>query len=267
MDRSDHTDKIEMLEDTVEDEDATVVFQKSTLLNESEKTASRVAHLGAKTQTTISQDHKQYVQTHDEELIRLGETIHHLREDRENLLNRIAQIEANKDEKKYDFLNLQALLDEKKIELTVVRKRIESQNDELKTKLDMSLDRRAFLEKQNKNFALEIEKLSKQKRFDMSRIHQRERELEEKLEMLRKDAEIQLRNRDQKILELKRRIDSLEFDIETSRAKEVNSVTEQLGLEEKMDSVMKTLRNAIGQLEDDQSEFEKQQLIKKNLKL
>lgn len=248
------------------DEDATVVFSASSSSMNNEKTATRVNHLGAKTQTTIIQDHKDYVQTHDEELIRLGETIHHLREDRESLLKRIAEIEANKDEQKYDFLNLQALLDEKKIELTVVKKRIESQNEELKTKLDISLDRRAFLEKQNKNFALEIEKLSKQKRMDTSRIHQRERELEEKLEMLRKDAEIQLRNRDQKILELKRRIDSLEFDIETSRAKEMSSVTEQMGLEEKMEGVMKTLRSAIGQLEDDQSEFEKKQTLRKNLK-
>lgn len=267
----------EQIEDEVEDlssnfdEDMTQIFTPD-LDTKEELNTSRVSHVGAETKTTIesktsAQEHRSYVQSHDDELVRLGETINSLRSDREALLDKISKIENRDSQEKEDLLNLKAQLDEKSIELVVVKKRLEKKSEELQVQLDISFDKRAFLEKKNQNFALEIERLSKDKRLDNSRVHQRERELEEKLEMLRKDSEIQLRNRDQKILELKRRIDSLEFDIESLRSKERNSVTEQVDLEDKMDSVIKTLRTAIGQLEEDHIAQEKRLKIKKNLKI
>ena len=83
--------------------------------------------------------------------------------------------------------------------------------------------------------------------------------------MLRRDAEVQIRNRDSKILELKRRIDSLEFDMESSTSKERKSANEQLDLEDKMNRVIKTLRGAIGQLEDDYGMQESALKLKNNL--
>ena len=66
-------------------------------------------------------------------------------------------------------------------------------------------------------FENEYENLNRKVRVDITKVKSRENELEGKLEMLRSDADIQIRNRDQKILELKRKIDTLEFDNESIR--------------------------------------------------
>lgn len=254
-----------------EDEDLTAIVASPVaddFLDEELTAVQRVEHVGAETKTTITPQKSASgnVYERDEELVRLGETINVLRIDRDNLIDKITALENKEDSERRDFLNLKAQLDEKQIELTVIKKRFERQVEELKIKLDVSQDKRAFLEKRNQDFALEIEKLNKQKRLDHGRVHQRERELEERLEMLRKDSEIQLRNRDQKILELKRRIDSLEFDLESYHSKERDASTHQIDLEEKLDSVINTLRSAIGQLEDDHQVQEKRLMLKKNLK-
>lgn len=246
-------------------EDEAPVDQDATLLH-------RVEHIGAEEKTRIQAvpsevraQHYEYVQGHDEELVRLGETIKNLREDRQALMEKIDTFEHETQNHGRDFIGLQAQLDEKKIELAVVRKRLEKQNEDLKFQLDIALDKKEFLTKQNQQFLHEVEKLSRQKKMDMNQVRAKERELEEKLEMLRRDAEVQIRNRDSKILELKRRIDSLEFDIEGSTVKERKSANEQLDLEDKMNRVIKTLRGAIGQLEDDYGMQESALKLKNNL--
>ena len=56
-----------------------------------------------------------------------------------------------------------------------------------------------------------------------------------------------------------------EFDIENSHVKEKQSVDSQMDLQDKMDRVIKTLRGAIGHLEDDYGIDERKAKIKKNL--
>lgn len=213
----------------------------------------------------LKEEHRSYVQSRDEELVRLGETIKQLRADREEMANKIADFESKKEGENRKILDLQAELDEKNIELIVIKKRMEKQIDDLKFQLDIAVDKKEILAKQNDKNLQELENLSRQKKLDVNKIRARERELEERLEMLRTDAEIQIRNRDQKILDLKRRIDTLEFDIESSHMKEKQSKTQQVDLQDKMDRVIKTLRGAIGQLEDDYGAEERQKSVKKNL--
>lgn len=213
----------------------------------------------------LKQEHREYVKNHDEELIRLGETIKSLREDRDDLLEKVHQLESKKEAYDDDHIAIKAQLDEKRIEVAIVKKRMEKQIDDLRFQLDITLDKKEFLSKQNTELQRENEKLSKQNKLDVNKIRFRERELEEQLEMLRNDAEIQIKNRDKKILELKRKIDTLEFDIESAHMKEKKSVNSQVDLEEKMNRVIKTLRGAIGQLEDDYGAEERKSRIKKNL--
>ena len=74
-----------------------------------------------------------------------------------------------------------------------------------------------------------------------------------------------IKNRDHKILELKRRVDTLEFDIESSFAKEKQTVSSKNELENKMEKVIQTLRSTISHLEDDKGNEERLRRIKKNL--
>lgn len=210
-------------------------------------------------------DHKEYQQSHDIELVRLGETIKALREDREKLLGKVTDLEGKFNSDKTDFIDLKAELDEKKIEIAIVKKRFTKQIDELNLQLDLLANKKEVLQEQNRIYETEFEKIRREKKIDVSKVRSRERELEEKLDLLKNDAEVQIRNRDHKILDLKRRIDTLEFDVESAQIKERKIVTNQQAVEEKMNNVIKTLRTAIGHLEDESSLEERKRLIKKNL--
>ena len=210
-------------------------------------------------------DHQAFVQHHGEELTRYGETIKNLREEREELLAQIQSLTEKNETLKRDQLAMKAELDEKKIELTIVKKRHEKQVDELKYHLDISNDKKDMLEEKNKQFEREYENLNRKIKVDLNKVRSRERDLENKLEMLRSDAEMQIKNRDQKILELKRKIDTLQFDVESMQVQERKVSSSNHQLEDKMEKVMRTLRRAIGELEEDGSSIRSIEEIKKNL--
>jgi hypothetical protein len=93
----------------------------------------------------------------------------------------------------------------------------------------------------------------------------RERELEQKLELLKADSETQIRHRDLKILELKRKIDAMEFDMESISVQEKRSVESRFELEDKLDKAIKTLRSAISVLEDESDKSNALEALKKNI--
>ena len=85
------------------------------------------------------------------------------------------------------------------------------------------------------------------------------------MELLKADTETQIRNRDLKILELKRKIDTLEFDIESIQMKEQKTVDSNFAMEERMERVINTLRRAIGELENEEAPLRNLEALKKNL--
>ena len=242
-------------------EDATRVFSREDIPSVDEtKVVSRSEVSEAKIE-----DHKEYVRSHDDELSRLGETIKMLREDRDRWMEKVESIESEKDKSKNKIVTLQAEVDESRIELKILRKRYDKKVDELKYQLDFSEDKREALALKNTTLQQQVDELSRKNKVDFQRIRSREVELEERLEMLTADAEIQIKNRDHKILELKRRVDTLEFDIESSFAKEKQTVSSKNELENKMEKVIQTLRSTISHLEDDKGNEERLRRIKKNL--
>ncbi len=254
-----------------QDEDKTKTHVNEDLIEaiESEDGADQEVHVQSRaSQMYVSDDTKvqyqEYVKDRDEELMRLGETIKSLRADREGLLDRITELEESHGREKRDFLNIQAELDEKKIEVEILKKRYSKEIEDIKFRLDLATDKKDVLSAKNKQYENEFEKLRREKKVDVNRVRARERELEEKLELLKRDTEVQIRNRDHKILELKRRIDTLEFDIENAHLRERKKSNDNDMLEDRMDKVIKTLRTVIGQLEDDSTD-ERHKLIKKNL--
>jgi chromosome segregation ATPase len=95
------------------------------------------------------------------------------------------------------------------------------------------------------------ERLEQKARIDISQVRQREKELESKLELMAMDVDSQVHSRDQKILELRRKIDALEFNMENASIKEQKSLEDKRKLEDRLSKIMKTLRHSIKNLEDD----------------
>lgn len=208
-------------------------------------------------------DHQEYVDYHDDELLKLSSTIRSLRDDREVLLAKIAKLEEERNGYQQDYVTMKADLDDKKIEVSLIKKRHADESNNLRYQLSLSEDKRAMLEEKNKLLRQEFDKLSQKVRVDFSKIQMREKELENQLELLKSDSEVQIRNRDNKILDLKRRIDTLEFDMENITHKESESRNVKLELENKLDKTIKTLRLAITSLEADDEDLKKFELLKK----
>ena len=135
----------------------------------------------------------------------------------------------------------------------------------MKDRLKLFDEKRLILEEKNRILTTELDKAAQKNKIDVKKVQMRERELEQKLELLKSDAETQIRNRDLKILELKRKIDAMEFDMESISQQEKKSVESRFELEDKLDKAIKTLRNAITVLEDENERTNALSALKKNI--
>ncbi|ATH07543.1 hypothetical protein BIY24_06170 [Halobacteriovorax marinus] len=201
---------------------------------------------------SYSAPNEDFVRNYDEdEMLRLQGTIRQLREEREALMESINQLTSEKQILSQDNLGLKAELDELKIEIEIVKKRSHDEVSEMKYQMNMSQEKKDVFEMKYKTLHKEFERLNQKVRIDFNQVKQREKELESKLELAVMDSDSQVQSRDMKILELKRKIDSLEFNMENSSIREQKHREDKLKLEERLAKIMKTLRGSIQLIEDD----------------
>jgi hypothetical protein len=91
---------------------------------------------------------------------------------------------------------------------------IKAELDELRYQMKAKNEKARVLENQVRDAADETEKLKDRVKADIRKIRVREKELENKLEILKKDSEALVSSRENKIIELKRKIDLLEFNMD-----------------------------------------------------
>lgn len=187
----------------------------------------------------------------EDELMRLQATIRQLREERDGLLKDINELKTEKKLVDQENLGLKAELDEVKIELTILKKRHQDEIEEMQYRIRLADEKKAISEEKSRQMQKEFDRLSQKVRIDFNQVKQREKELESQLELVTMDSESQVRSRDMKILELKRKIDQLEFNMENSAIKETKAREDKVKVEEKLAKIMKTLRGSIQVLEDD----------------
>jgi hypothetical protein len=225
--------------------------------SEPEPRETRDRHLG--------EDLRELSGAYSGEMERMQATISNLRTDRDELLARIGTLDEEKVLDKRLTLTLRAELDERKIELTIIRKKLNEEIEDLKDRLKLYDEKRLILEERNRVLLAELDRAAQKTKIDVKKIQLRERELEQKLELLKADAETQIRNRDLKLLELKRKIDSMEFDMESISQQEKRSVESRFELEDKLEKAIKTLRSAITALEEDTDRKGVLNALKKNI--
>lgn len=212
----------------------------------------------------ISEDLNEISGAYSLELDRLKATVSNLRLDREELLKKMETLEEDKIFSNRNSLTLRAELDEKKIELVIIRKKLNEEITFLKDQIKIYQEKNHILEEKNKYLNSELEKSSQRTKLDIKKVQMREKELEQKLELLKNDTEVQVRNRDLKIIELKRKIDSMEFDMESISEQEKKTLENKVELENKLDKAIKTLRVAISTLEEENDKNEAVELLKKS---
>jgi hypothetical protein len=224
-----------------------------------------IVQTSAPYQGNIGRDLNDIKVAYSAEMERMQATLSNLRTDREELLSKIDKLEEDKLSQNRHVLNLRAELDEKKIELSIIRKKLNDEINELKDRLKVYDEKKLIIEEKNKILMSEMEKVAQKNKIDLKRVQMRERELEQRLELLKADSETQIRHRDLKILELKRKIDSMEFDMESITVQEKRSVESRFELEDKLDKAIKTLRSAISTLEEESDKTSAIEALKKNI--
>ena len=210
-------------------------------------------------------EYREVVGHYNAELERLQATLNHLRADRESLLKKIDEFEEEKIHHQRLVLGMRAELDEKKIETQLMKKRMGEETQDLKYALQLEQERRQIAEEKVKAVQAEMATVQQKIRMEVRKVSAHERDLQQQLELLRSDAETQIRNRDLKILELKRRLDAMEFDVENMSALEKKTQENKQELEVKLDKAIRTLRAAIGILEVDDPKVTSLEKLKKNL--
>lgn len=213
----------------------------------------------------IGEDLRELSGAYSGEMERMQATISNLRADREELLAKIQKLEDEKVMQGRGTLTMRAELDERKIELTIIRKKLNEEINELKDRIKLFDEKRLILEEKNRILMQELDKAAQKNKIDLKKVSMRERELEQRLELLKSDAETQIRHRDLKILELKRKIDAMEFDMESISTQEKRSVESRFELEDKLEKAIKTLRSAITVLEDESDRSNALDALKKNI--
>lgn len=221
--------------------------------------------VSARESRDIGADLKEISGAYSGEMERMQATISNLRADREELLAKITKLEEEKVLQGRGALSMRAELDERKIELTIIRKKLNEEINELKDRIKLFDEKRLILEEKNRILMQELDKAAQKNKIDVKKVQMRERELEQRLELLKSDAETQIRNRDLKILELKRKIDAMEFDMESITTQEKRSVESRYELEDKLEKAIKTLRGAISVLEEESDRTNALDALKKNI--
>jgi hypothetical protein len=245
----------------IKEEKTSTKIKKAKKEAREEKEESRNVQL----ERPMGQELREISGAYSAELERMQATLSNLRADREELLSKIQTMEEDKLLHNRQTLSMRAELDEKKIELSIVRKKLNEDISELKDRLRLEEERRLILEEKNRILREEVDKATQKNRIDVKKVQMHERELEQRLELLKADAETQIRNRDLKILELKRKIDAMEFDMESIQTQEKRTVESRFELEDKLEKAIKTLRGAISVLEDETDKGTSLEALKKNI--
>jgi predicted amino acid-binding ACT domain protein len=249
---------------STEDEEEEVPVIKETPKKAKKKESAQEVREAARDRD-MGEDLKEISGAYSGEMERMQATISNLRADREELLAKIQKLEDEKVMQGRGSLTMRAELDERKIELTIIRKKLNEEINELKDRIKLFDEKRLILEEKNRILMQELDKSAQKNKIDVKKVQMRERELEQRLELLKSDAESQIRHRDLKILELKRKIDGMEFDMESITVQEKRSVESRYELEDKLEKAIKTLRSAITVLEDESDRTNALDALKKNI--
>lgn len=187
----------------------------------------------------------------ENEMLKLQATIRHLRDEREGALKDFEKSQDQIRNLERDKLTYKAELDELKIENSILKKRHADQMREVHAEMGVASDKKSIYESKIRQYQLEIMKLNEKVRVDVNKVRNKEKDLESRLEILTMDSASQIQARDQKIMELKRRIDSMEFSMESALNNEKKAKVDKNILDEKLTKVLLSLKNSLRNIEDD----------------
>jgi hypothetical protein len=133
-------------------------------------------------------------------------------------------------------------------EKTMAVESIQSEMNEFKFQVRAKTDKARLLEIQVRAATEEMEKLKERVRADIRKIRIREKELENRLEIMRKDSEVLISSRETRIIELKRKLDLMEFNMDLLQNQLSREKDNTLELKKRLTKAAQVVRVAGGLL-------------------
>ncbi len=192
---------------------------------------------------------KNYLTMREQDIAVLKVTLNYTREEIQKSEDAIRVHMQENDDLRHHVDELQAKVGAFERERAVDAESMESAADHARGELRAKSDRIRILEEKLKDSRNQYEKLKERVRIDIRKIRVRERELESKLEILKRDSETLIVSRESKILELKRRIDVLEFNCETLQERAEAEKRNTLQALEREERARQALQGAMSILE------------------
>ena len=192
------------------------------------------------------------IKENEEELLRLQATIKNLRDENSRIDSELEISRQEVIQKEHHLVNTKAENDELKIELSVIKRRHFDEIEDYKNKARLFDKKKMIFEEKIKDFEGRNLSINNKARIDVSKVKQKESELENQLELIKHDSESQVQNRDAKILQLKRKIDTLEFNMENIAITEKKAREDKLNTEDKLHKLLNVLRNSLAVIDDEE---------------
>ncbi|MGZ3688104.1 MAG: hypothetical protein ACXWPM_13390 [Bdellovibrionota bacterium] len=126
---------------------------------------------------------------------------------------------------------------------------LQAEMSDLRFQAKAKTDKARILEIQVREAHEEIERIKERVRVDIRKIRVREKELENKLEITKKDSEALIAARENKIIELKRKLDLLEFNMDLLQDQYMREKEESANLRERLAKAAQVVRVAGGLLD------------------
>lgn len=186
------------------------------------------------------------------------EELSHILREKNNLLKLHVKLEKDIHEFQKKVRELEHIRSENKHTISRLEKEghekeraLIDQKDQAEFEKESLLDRVRYLETELKESRDKYSSLKDRVRRDIRKIQSREKELETRLELIKRDSETLIRERDKQVLELKRKIDAMEFDLDLIQDRKVQAESNADKYVDKISRVAKTLQVAFGMLEED----------------
>ena len=204
---------------------------------------------GGASQTPDVETLKKYLLLREQDVAVLSNQLKSAREQINDLERKVKNEKAQASELAYLANDQGRRIGEFEKEKTLALLGLQSEIDELRFQNRTKSDKARVIETQMREATDEIERLKERVRTDIRKIRVREKELENKLEIVRKDSEALISARESKIMELKRKLDLLEFNMDLLQDQNAREKENSSQLRERLAKAAQVVRVAGGLLD------------------
>ncbi len=193
---------------------------------------------------------KQYLMMREQDVSVLSAQLAYVKEKLSQTEDVVRRFKQAEEDKNHEIATMQDQVNKLKSERSHEVGRMGNEVDNLKQDIKLKIDRIRLLESEKSESESRYTKLKERVRMDIRKIRTREKELDNRLEILKRDSETLISSRENKILELKRKIDLLEFNFDALEDQNENEKNKVKKLNENMEQILKVLKLAVGIVEN-----------------